>query len=155
MKVKYVYFILLGFVIISGILFLIMIRDQTRAMTHEEYYTYVAYTDAKSWEKSEYQLFLVDYIEGVVMDDMAYMRYSYHYETSNGETYHHIGIMKVSLDQGIIFSYREVDRPIPDLSSYFLEFDQSMEKEPKDIDLDDKAIEDFISKVKPNNRILA
>jgi hypothetical protein len=87
-------------------------------------------------------------------DDVAYMRYHYHYVTSNGDMYDHIGIMKVSLQQGIIFSYREVDRPIPDVSSYFLEFDAAIEREPKDISLDNEDIEDFISQVKPKYRIL-
>lgn len=155
MKVQHIYFILLGFIIISGTAFLFLMRDRTRAMTNEEYYTYVAYTDAKSWGKPQYQLFSVDKIEGIIMDeDIAYMRYHYHYVTSSGDTYDHTGIMKISLQQGIIFSYREVDRPIPDLSSYFLEFDAAMERNPKDISLDNKDIEGFITKVKPNYRIL-
>jgi hypothetical protein len=49
MQAKHIYFILLGFIIISGTAFLFLMRDRTRAMTKEEYYTYVAYTDAKSW----------------------------------------------------------------------------------------------------------
>jgi hypothetical protein len=153
MKSNQMYLIALIFTIICGLLIFFFFRDDTRPMTSQEIYTYVSINEAKSWESLSYQSFEILFAQGVINDDVAYVRYAYTYLTASNETYEHIGIMKISLDSGILFSYREVDRPISTLNSYFAEFDSAMENASFDFNLDKDDILDFMNKIKPNHRI--
>jgi len=152
-KSSHVYYIALTLTILCSIVIVLLVKDDTRAMTNREIFIDASITEAKQWESLSNQVFNIIYVQGVIVDDVAYVRYAYELITSSNEAYEHVGIMKINLDLGILFSYREVDRPIVTLNSYFTEFDSAMEDEFYDFHLDEDDILDFISKVKPNRRI--
>lgn len=153
MKSNYMFFYAFIVTIFSCIIIVILFRNDTRAMTTKEVFIDASISEAKHWENSSYQVFRIIYVQGVIVDDVAYVRYAYELLTSSNEAYEHVGIMKISFEEGILFSYREVDRSISSLNSYFLEFDSIMGNETYDFHLDEDDILDFMNKAKPNRRI--
>lgn len=152
------YQVLFGYILILsmlGFVTFLLLYDYTRPMDDEEKWIHITIEEARSWEKSSYESFVVHEVYGVIVSsDLAYTRYTYSFELENGEVISHTGIMKISLAEGILFTYREVDRDIPGLEAYFNEYDTHIQSDAYTFSLSQSDILIFLSKTRPNQRML-